>query len=296
MAFGMEDDDFNETRQAPIGVIALSDDEEFEDEAPIPAPPALKPVAVVQPKAPIAAKVIAAPKVLPTPPAAAPAPAPAPVVKKTAPAKAKTVAKKTVAPKPAEAKVIPPKPVEETVQVQVAIPKSFFDSFAESIGTACTKTTRAVRKRVNPSDYVLDPKNHAFYLYVLGRIESATCIEDLRPLLEDQQYGDALKALFDRRAYATDLERTTISDIIRTGKIKDGVKLEELSRIVEATERAQDVCSAATLKVLDLIAEAAHTTAGIAQRSATRLPRSQTLPPLEQEEEEATDDGNNNNE
>jgi len=226
-----------------------------------------------------------------TPPVAAlPRKVATPKVSAVAAASPKTVAPASPAPamKKAVQKTAPPKPrpeeaagPEETVQVQVTIPTSVFDGLLSAI----SRGQRAVSKRMNPSPYVLDPKNSEFYAWMLQQIEAAESIQDLQPLLNHPLHRDAFKKLFDRRAYATDLEREAISDIIRTGKTKDTDKLEDLSQLVDAAEESQNVCSAATRKVLALITKEAQNTAAMAQRAAKKLPRSGNLPSVSEEDE-----------
>ncbi len=227
-------------------------------------------------------------------------PVPAALPKKAAPAKMSAVAAASpkiapASPAPAMKKAVqksaPPKPMpapqhveeaaaSETVQIQVSIERGVFDSLFSAI----SRGQRAVSKRMNPYDYVLNPENPAFYAYMLQQIEAAESIEDLQPLLADELYGDAFKALFDRRSYAVDLERSKISEIIRTGKTKDTDKLEDLSKFVDASEESQNVCSAATRKVLDLIKLEAEKTANMAKRAADKLPRSGALPSVSEED------------
>ncbi len=206
---------------------------------------------------------------------ASPAPAMKKAVQKSAPPK----------PMPAPQHVEEAAAPEETVQVQIAVPKSFFESFASSLGTAIKKGHKAVNKRMYPFAYVVDPENAARYQYFLQKVDAAQSIEDLKGLSNDPQYEDLLKAMFDRLGYAADQNRTVAADIIGTAQIEDGAKREKYITVLGAFGDALECSTRLNHKLLSFMQAEAQNTVATAQRAADKLPRSGNLPSVSEEDE-----------
>ncbi len=234
-----------------------------------PPVPAALPKKAAPPK--VSAVAAASPKIAP----ASPAPAIKKAVQKSAPPK----------PMPAPQHVEEAAAPEETVQVQIAVPKSFFESFASSLGTAITKGHRAVNKRMYPFEYIVDPSNAVRYQYFLQKVDAAQSIEDLKGLSHDPQYEDLLKAIFDRLAYAADQNRTVAADIIGTAQIEDGAKREKYITVLGAIGNALECSTRLNHKLLYFMQAEAQNTVATAQRAAQNLPRSGNLPSVSEDDD-----------